>query len=315
MTHVAAARCALAAAALLVAGCAATGRPVSDFSSEPVELTATPFFPQERFQCGPAALATLLVESGVEVTPDELVDEVYLPGREGSLQAELVAATRRHGRLPYVLLPEQEALAAEVAAGRPVLVLQNLGVSLFPGWHYAVVVGMDPGEDTFVLRSGIERRRVTDRSVFLRTWSRGDNWALVALEAGELPATDDPAGYLRAVAAAEGTGHLPLAAAGYRAALSRWPGNRLARLGLANVALTRGELKQAEARYRMLLADQPDDLVAMNNLAETLARAGRVEEARQLIAQALASAGAGHPLLPVLRATREGLEKLAAAQD
>ncbi|MEJ2602895.1 MAG: PA2778 family cysteine peptidase [Gammaproteobacteria bacterium] len=311
------ARLALLFCTLAMAGCAATGRPVAAFVEAPVELTATPFFPQERYQCGPAALATVLAASGVPVRADDLVDQVYLPGRQGSLQAELLAATRRHDRIPYVLPPRQTALAEELRAGRPVLVMQNLGVSLLPRWHYAVVVGMEPEGDDYVLRSGTQRRRVTDRSVFLRTWARSDNWALVALRPGELPAGDDPDGYLGALAAAEATGRLAVAAAGYRAALTRWPDNRLARLGLANIAFAEEELAVAEAQYRALLATDPADLVAMNNLAETLALAGRRDEARRMIERALALAGSGHPLTPVLRETAEGLagDRPTTAQD
>ena len=64
---------------------------------EKVELAETPFFSQQRYQCGPAALATVLNAAGVKVTDEELVPEVYLPTREGSLQVEMLAATRRHG--------------------------------------------------------------------------------------------------------------------------------------------------------------------------------------------------------------------------
>jgi len=306
-------RLAFCLGALVLAGCAAPGLPVAEMASAPLELRGTPFFPQERYQCGPAALATVLSASGVAVTPAALVDEVFLPDRQGSLQAELIAAARRRGRVPYRLPPSQEALAAELAAGRPVLVLQNLGVSAFPRWHYAVVVGMDPERDAYVLRSGTERRRVTGRGAFLRTWSRSDNWGLVMLGAGELPAADDPEGYLRALAAVEGTGGLALARAGYRAALGRWPGNRLARLGLGNIALAVGEPAAAASHYRALLDEDPDDPVALNNLAEALGRAGRPAEALRYVERALAAAPAGHPLRPLLEQTRRDLTR--AVQD
>jgi tetratricopeptide (TPR) repeat protein len=304
-------RLAVCVGVLALGGCAAPGVPVADMTSAPLELEGTPFFPQERYQCGPAALATVLSASGVTVTPEALVDEVFLPGRQGSLQAELIAAARRRGRVPYRLPPSQEALAAELAAGRPVLVLQNLGVSAIPRWHYAVVVGMDPARDAYVLRSGTERRRVTGRGVFLRTWSRSDNWGLVMLGPGELPAGDDPEGYLRALAAVEATGGLALARAGYRAALGRWPGNRLARLGLGNIALAVGDAEEAAYHYRALLDGDPDDPVALNNLAEALGRAGRPAEELAYVERALAGTPAGHPLRPLLEQTRRDLERTA----
>ena len=125
-----------------------------------IELEETPFFSQTRYQCGPAALATTLVASGANAELDELVDAVYLPGRQGSLQLEMLAATRSAGRLPYVVNKTLSALLEELDAGRPVIVLQNLGVRVIPRWHYAVVVGIDAGRDRVILRSGTERRRV-----------------------------------------------------------------------------------------------------------------------------------------------------------
>ena len=113
--------------------------------------------PATDYQCGPAALATVLVASGAQVSPDDLVAEVYLPGRKGSLQAELIAAARSRGRLPYVLPPSLDDLLAQLAAGHPVLVLQKTGAGPWPGWHYAVVIGYDASRDRLLLRSGTER--------------------------------------------------------------------------------------------------------------------------------------------------------------
>ena len=64
------------------------------------ELTRVPFFPQTIHECGPAALATVLNYSAATTTPDGLALEVYIPERQGSLQIEMLAATRRNGRLP-----------------------------------------------------------------------------------------------------------------------------------------------------------------------------------------------------------------------
>ena len=68
-----------------------------------VLLNDTPFFPQTDYQCGPAALATVLQAQGIDIAPADLSPGVYLPGRKGSLQVEMVAAARRYRSLPYVL--------------------------------------------------------------------------------------------------------------------------------------------------------------------------------------------------------------------
>ena len=70
---------------LLLAGCASVPPTASDPGADGVslELTATPFYPQERYQCGPAALTTILDASGADVSLDEIVRKVYLPRRPG----------------------------------------------------------------------------------------------------------------------------------------------------------------------------------------------------------------------------------------
>jgi ABC-type bacteriocin/lantibiotic exporter with double-glycine peptidase domain len=135
--------------------------------------------PQKAYQCGPAALATLLQDQGIPWSPEQLVPEVYVPARQGSLQAEMLAAARARGLVAYPLRPELDAILREVAAGRPVLVLQNLGLSWLPRWHYAVIVGYDLARGEIVLRSGLHERHVNGFARFERTWRRAGRWAFV----------------------------------------------------------------------------------------------------------------------------------------
>jgi hypothetical protein len=187
-----------------------------DRSYDPVEIADVPFFAQEQYQCGPAALATALVHSGAKTSASELVSEVYVPGRQGSLQPELLAAARAADRIPYVIDTSVSAIYAELLTGRPVLVLQNLGIKQLPRWHYAVVIGIDPGLGKVYLRSGTDRRRETDLNTFLRTWQRSNFWAFAVLQPGELPAQPDAMRYAEAVAAAQASGHEQAAQLMYR---------------------------------------------------------------------------------------------------
>jgi hypothetical protein len=254
--------------------------------AEPVELATVPFFPQTDYQCGPAALATVLAHAGIAVTAEDLVPEVYVEGLRGSLQAELLGATRRHGRVPYVLEPSIDALIAELRGGRPVLVLQNLALERFPVWHYAVVVGIEG--DRVILRSGTEQRRVEEARRFLRSWQRGEYWAFVVVEPGQLPTTAAAGSFVRALAAAEPLLGPDAAQRGYAAALERWPTDELVVLATAGERHAAGDLTSATALYRRLLADAPGHAVARNNLANVLAERGchrtALDEARAALA-------------------------------
>jgi tetratricopeptide (TPR) repeat protein len=291
----------LIVAVLLLAGCA-SNRPALDSMlagtnlPATLELADTPFFPQQAYQCGPAALSTLLVASGVNVTPEELAGKVYLPQRQGSLQLELIAASRRYQRLPYRIDPDLPAVLAELDAGRPVLVLQNLGLASYPVWHYAVVVGFDTAVNTILLRSGDRERFVMKSGKFLRTWELAENWALVTLRPGEFPVNPDEFRYLQAVAALEAAGKTGSAIAFYSTALERWPGSTLAMFGLGNSYYAQGNLQLAETLYRRLLAIQPGDTAARNNLAQVLADMGCDTAAFAEVDAALAIAKPGSPI-------------------
>ena len=275
---------------VLLTGCASVPPSVGElpYPQRAIELEDTPFYPQERFQCGPAALTTVLEKSGAAVLLDDVVEKVYLPGRRGSLQFELMAATRTEGRLPYEIDGRLAAVWRELEKGRPVLVLQNLGVSAIPRWHYAVVVGIDAERGEIVLRSGTDRRRVTPIRTFLHTWRRGDYWGMVVLVPGELPADADRSRYLEAAAALEQAGRVEEAALAWRAALRQWPGDTVALFGLANAQLALQDFAAAEASYLDLLQRNAGLLAARNNLAVALSEQGKHGAAMTEIELALA---------------------------
>ena len=293
-------------------GCAVQRAPLSETPAlagrdAPVELAGTPFYPQEALNCGPAALATLLGAAGRAARPEALAEEVYTPGLGGSLQLELVAAARARGFLPYRVAPDADALAAELLAGRPVLVLQNLRLRSWPAWHYAVLVGADPAADAVVLRSGTERRLSMPAGRFMRTWDRAGRWGLVLLEPGELPARPMRAHYFDAVAGLEETGRHDAAAAAWQAALQHWPDDSVALFGLATAHHLAGRAEAARAGYRRLLALDPLHAAALNNLANLWAEQGCVEAARALARRAVAAAEPGTPIAAAAADTLRGL--------
>ena len=302
-------RLALLLILLMLAGCATAPQTRALFQDAPAglparaELMRVPFFPQEDYYCGPAALATLLVDRGLPVTAEQLVPEVYLPQRAGSLQAELLAAARARGLVADELSPELEDLLREVAAGNPVLVLQNLGLRGVPRWHYAVVVGYDLPQRRIILRSGPHQRHVNDFARFERTWQRAGGWAVVTVKPDQPPASAAPLPWLHAAHALEATGQAEAAARAYAAATQRWPEQPAGWFGLGNTRHVLGDHEAAEAALRELLRRQPGLHMAWNNLAHVLAARGCGAQARAAADCALRLA----PEEPRYRNTREQL--------
>jgi tetratricopeptide (TPR) repeat protein len=242
------------------------------------EVAEVPFHPQAENQCGPAALAMAMGWSGLPVAPDDLAGQVLTPEREGTLSHDLVAAARRAGRLA-VPVQGMDQLLAELAAGHPVAVLQNLGLDWYPQWHYAVAIGYDLEADTLLLHSGEEARQVMALATFKRTWQRADQWALSVLPPDSLPAAADEGVVLAAAVGLEQAGRHEAAASAYGAALERWPDSIAALIGLGNARYAAGQLSGAEAAFRTAVSFHPEKAAAWNNLAHVLAEQGELAEA------------------------------------
>ncbi|MDJ0805516.1 MAG: PA2778 family cysteine peptidase [Gammaproteobacteria bacterium] len=270
---------------LMMGGCAGLPELPENLTTR-VELTETPFYPQEEYQCGPAALATVLSFRGLEITPDELTPQVFLPERKGSLQIELTATARRYGMLAYPLSGSLSDLLSEVAAGNPVLVLQNLAFGWWPRWHYAVVMGFDLEQQEIILRSGREKRWRSRLTAFNNTWARASNWALVILPPERLPQTAKPGPYLRAAYDLETTNKPHAALRAYHTASKRWPKDKRPWLALGNSAYNLNQLDEARTALERALSIDPEDIIALNNLAYVYLAAGCGAEAMQTIDQA-----------------------------
>jgi len=269
-----------------------------------VELTAVPFYPQDAYQCGPAALAMLLGHDGIGVTPEEMVPKVYLPERRGSLQVEMIAAARPYGVVPWRLAPRLEDVLREVESGNPVIVLQDYGLWPVRVWHYAVVVGFDRTARTVVLRSGEKQRLELPFAVLEYTWKPSGYWSMVALPPDRIAATASQTDWAAAVAAMERVGRRSASRSAYRTLLARWPDSLTGAIGLANVAYAERDLAEAERVLQGAVAHHPDSAAALNNLAQVLSDRGRHDEALQRIDAAIARGG---PLKAAAEATRAGI--------
>ena len=299
--------------AVLASGCATQtpallAQPPTGLPSR-VELADTPFFPDDSHFCGPAALATALSAAGLPTQPEDLVGRIFLPGREGSLQIEMLAGARRSGAVATLIPATLEAVLRELAAGHPVVVLQNLGLSWAPSWHYAVAVGYELDAGTILLRSGPMQRQVLALRTFEHTWKRGGHWAFVALPAGTLAATASEAEATAALVAFERAAPPASAATAYRAGLQRWPGSYTLQMGLGNASYAAGDLAGAEAAFAHA-ADTKDQAAAHNNHARVLLELGRPAAARQAAERGLAVAG---PLRTTLLDTLQAIDAVMPA--
>jgi hypothetical protein len=280
---------------LLLSGCGTLVSPLdmpTDVKvARKVELITVPFFSQGDDLCGPASMSMMLNFHGQSLTPEKLRPLIYIPGKRGTLQTEMLAVARRFGFVPYVVRPKPAALLKEIDSGNPVLILQNLGFSWYPKWHYAVVVGYDLDRDIFILRSGFSARTTMPTRRFMRYWMGGDSWAMLVLPPNKLPATAEEKPYLESVSALERLGKWKAVTTAYETAITRWPDGYLARLGAGTGYYQQGELLTARNYYERAIRLNPRSAIAHNNLAQTLYELGQLQSAHEHALKAVSLAG------------------------
>ncbi|AQU82669.1 MULTISPECIES: PA2778 family cysteine peptidase [unclassified Halomonas] len=255
------------------------------------ELSQVPFYAQTEYQCGPATLAMVLNHQGVDTSVEQLIPQVFLPGRDGSVQPEMLATVRRHKQLAIPIRGTMDALLGHLEAGDPVVVMQNLALPAFPMWHYAVAIGFDLPNETLILRSGEIERHTMSFSRFDATWARTGRWGFVVSEPGTLPEGVTARNALEAISAYEEV-HGPQATlSSWQALVERYPSNAMAQFALGNALYAEGEAEGAKQAFKQATVIEPSMGAAWLNLAILRLQQQNSEEAREALIQAAALEG------------------------
>lgn len=281
------------AALLFTAGCARVSKQWLDLekNSEADRITlSVPFFPQEEYQCGPAAMAMLLNDNDILVTPEELKPVIYTPSKNGSLQSAMIAGARRYNMIPYVFYGPDDLMSG-LKEGRPAIVLLNLGLNIHPIWHYAVVLGVDFREKIVIMHSGTEKYKTMKLATFDHTWARSNYWGLYVLSPGDIPSMAEPLRYVETVSPFENSGKIDIALASYKEAYKKWSDNLYVLLGLSNSYFASGNLIKAEEILSEAVRLYPENGEALNNYAYTLYLNGKLKIAEKYARKAVETGG------------------------
>ncbi len=277
---------------LVISACASTPQTRQLLDHPPdippqIELEEVPFYPQQKYQCGPAALATVINYYQQSTSPEQLLPMVYIPQLKGSLQAEMLAAVRQYKLLPIEQDGQLSSILKEVAAGHPVLVLQNLGYGFYPFWHYAVIVGYDLPNQQLILRSGEIKRLVRPFRVFERTWERSKYWSVVVVPPEVMPQSATQDRFTQAAVALEPKLSADKNEKMYLNGFRRWPENYILLMGQANAAFAQKDYAQAETLYLEAIKLDKQRAEGWNNLAYAQLFQGKYEAAMVSINQAV----------------------------
>ncbi len=213
----------------------------------------------------------------------ELDARTLIPAKGGTLQIELVAAARANGMLVYPLEPTFDALICELCEHHPVIVLVNRSYSWYPLWHYAPVTGYDEKAQTILMHFGDTSNEALPVGTFAALWERSNNWGVVLIPPGQLPASATPEKFLRSAYDFEKIGMTNEAITAYETALTRWPDYIPILFALGNAYYNSHQISKAEEVYRYILLIDHKYPYALNNLADLLCHTSRSDEALKLL--------------------------------
>lgn len=253
---------------------------------ERINLSGVPYFNQKENHCGPATLAMVLKSKGISFNHAELEDMSMTKKAEGTFQTEMISTTRRKGLLPITVTSLSDVLK-EVSEGHPVIVFQNLGMSLYPVWHYAVVTGYNLEGPDIILHSGETKFKKMDMRLFERSFILGGKWGLVILSPDQLSSTGTELKVAEAAAFLESIGKLPEAELAYQTMLTKWPRSLPALIGLGNISYQRKDFKKSVQQLRKAAHFHSTSALAWHNLAIAEESAGYLRRAKYSSQEAL----------------------------
>jgi len=298
-------------ASIVATGCAPKD-PLPSGSHYASYTLNVPFIPPRSKLCGSTSIEMVSSywQSKTSYVPQLSVEELdgltLIPAKGGTLQIELVSAARANGLIVYPLEPTFEALFSELSENHPVIVLVNRSFSWHPLWHYAPVTGFDGEKRTVLTHFSDQQNEAISIGTFAALWKRSNNWGVVLLPPGELPASASSKTFLRAVYEFEKTGKVTEAIVAYKSASLRWPQDPDILFALANAYYNSSNLFEAEENYRKLLAIKPSYYLAVNNLAVLLCHTGRSSEALSVLEKAMTN---DTNIQSMLNTTREEIKQ------
>jgi hypothetical protein len=150
---------------------------------EGLTVIEVPFFPQEDFQCGPAALATVLnywygkAGTATRLTPEQIAAAIYSPTAKGVLGIDLELYARSNGFQTEQGAGTIDALKSAIGKGIPVVLLVDYGFSIYQRNHFMVVKGY--GDGALLVNSGRQENGRIKNEDLLKIWKKTGYWMLL----------------------------------------------------------------------------------------------------------------------------------------
>jgi len=175
--------CFLAALALAVSGC--VPKLSIEWSPMPEEIRlveGVPGYVQDRYQCGPSALASVIGYwrgrglSSAYADADTIGRDIYSKSARGVLGMDLLFYAQDLGFEAMQTKGGIEELRKLIDDETPAIILVDYGAGSYQINHFMVAFGYS--DEGFVVHSGTGVRHITEKEL-QRIWERAGYWTLV----------------------------------------------------------------------------------------------------------------------------------------
>jgi predicted double-glycine peptidase len=160
---------------LFLSSCA--GTPRVEISKVGQIIKNVPFYPQERYHCGPASLAGILNFWGVTALPEEIAAEIYSRSARGTFTLDMILYPEKRGLKATQYEGSLVDVKKKIDAGYPLIAMVDDGFWIYQKDHFMVVLGYY--ENGVVVNSGKYRYKFIPLSDFLKSWKRTRYWTLL----------------------------------------------------------------------------------------------------------------------------------------
>lgn len=154
--------------------CAVISAPNAPESYERAAVKAVPFFPQNEYKCGPAAMASVLSFWGALTTIEDASVAVYQEKIKGSLPIDLFLYAKEKGFEADYYKGSMADLKKNIDAGVPLILFLNLGFTIYPIGHYVVVTGYDDTRRLVTAHSDMTMNEDFDYDALTDAWKKND---------------------------------------------------------------------------------------------------------------------------------------------
>jgi ABC-type bacteriocin/lantibiotic exporter with double-glycine peptidase domain len=139
-------------------------------------IEGVPYYPQERYQCGPASLASVLNYWGIKVSPEEIASDIYSKTAKGTLDIDMISYVLGKGLEADIFAGGMKDITRSIDEGNPLIVLVDYGFWVYQQNHFMVVVGYN--SNGVIVNSGSERLKFILSGDFMKLWKKTNFWIL-----------------------------------------------------------------------------------------------------------------------------------------